>query len=82
VDLYYEAGFAILRHDASAWIGRIRIPTLSIVPTADQLIPASRQRLTAEALPDNRLVEVTGARHEAVLTHADEVAAAVTEFVG
>ena len=81
VDLYYEAGFAILRFDAGAWVGTLAMPTLSIVPTRDQLVPASRQRATAAALPDNRVVEVEGARHEAVLTHPAEVAGAILEFL-
>jgi pimeloyl-ACP methyl ester carboxylesterase len=81
VDLYYQAGFAILRFDASEWIGKIGIPSLSIIPTRDQLVPPSRQRRTAEAMADNRVVEIEGARHEAVLTHPIEVAKAIREFI-
>ena len=81
VDLYYQAGFAILRFDASKWIGKVEAPTLSIVPTRDQLVPPSRQLETAAALADNRIVEIEGARHEAVLTHPAEVAKEVREFV-
>ncbi|MBU1227127.1 MAG: alpha/beta hydrolase [Actinobacteria bacterium] len=81
VDLYYQAGFAILRFDAGEWVGRIDVPTLSIIPTSDQLVPAGRQRRTAAALLDNRVVEIEGARHEAVLTHPAEVAKAIREFV-
>lgn len=81
VDLYYQAGFAILRFDASGWIGKIGIPSLSIIPTRDQLVPPSRQRRTAAALADNRVVEIEGARHEAVLTHPIEVAKAIREFI-
>lgn len=81
VDLYYEAGFAILRFDASSWVGSIEVPTLSVVPTRDQLIPPARQRSTAQALPDNTLVEIEGGRHETVLTHPDEVAGAIRAFL-
>jgi pimeloyl-ACP methyl ester carboxylesterase len=81
VDLYYEAGFAILRFDAAPWVGRLAMPTLSIIPTHDQLVPAGRQRATAASLPDNRVVEIDGARHEAVLTHPGEVAGAILEFL-
>ena len=80
-DLYYHAGFAILRFDASRWVGKIAIPTLSIIPTSDQLVPAGRQHQTAAALPDNLVVEIEGARHEAVLTHSTEVAEAIRGFV-
>jgi len=81
VDLYYQAGFAILRFDAGNWVGKIRVPTISIIPTNDQLVPAGRQRQTAAALPDNQVIEIEGARHEAVLTHPTEVAKAIREFV-
>jgi pimeloyl-ACP methyl ester carboxylesterase len=81
VDLYYQAGFAILRFDGSDGLRRIDVPTLSIVPTEDQLIPPSRQRETALALQDNRIVEVQGARHEMVMTHPEEVAKAVRGFL-
>lgn len=81
-DLYYQAGFAILRFDAGDWVGKLTMPTLSIIPSLDQLIPASRQRQTAAALSDNRVLEIEGARHEAVLTHPGEIAGAIGEFIG
>jgi 3-oxoadipate enol-lactonase len=81
VDLYYESGFAILRFDGRPWLAGIGVPTLSIVPTADQLIPAGYQRDTAARLPDNEVIEIEGARHEAVLTHPGEVAEAILEFL-
>jgi pimeloyl-ACP methyl ester carboxylesterase len=81
VDLYYEAGFAIRRFDASGWVGRLDKDVLCVVPGADQLIPPRRQRETAALIPGSRVVELPGARHEAVLTHADEIAAAVEEFL-
>lgn len=81
LDLYYEAGFAILRFDYGPRLGAIRVPTLSIIPTRDQLVPPHRQRATASNLPDNRVVEIEGARHEMVLTHAGEVAAAIGAFI-
>ena len=80
-DLYFEAGFAILRFDARDRVGRIAIPTLSIVPTDDQLIPAREQYDTAKRIPGSQLVELVGARHEAILTHSDDIAKAIEEFV-
>jgi len=80
-DLYYQAGFAILRFDATKWVGKIDVPTLSIIPTEDQMIPADRQRATAALLQDNRVIELEGARHEAGLTRAGEVARAIIDFV-
>jgi 3-oxoadipate enol-lactonase len=81
VDLYYEAAFAIRRFDASEWVGRLGKEVLCIIPGADQLIPPSRQRQTAELIPGARVVEIPGARHEAVLTHDGEFTAAVEEFL-
>ena len=80
-EIYYEAGFAILRFDGEPRLDDISIPTLNIIPTRDQLIPANLQRRTARQLADNRVVEIEGARHEAVLTHPLEVAKAIRDFV-
>ena len=79
-DLYYESGFAILRFDATERIRRIEIPVRSIIPTRDQLIPPDHQRETA-AITNADIVEIEGARHEAVLTHPGELAKAIAEFV-
>jgi pimeloyl-ACP methyl ester carboxylesterase len=81
LDLYYEAGFAIRRFDASGWVGQLGRDVLYVIPTADQLIPPSRQRETAESIPGVRVVEIAGGRHEAVLTHAEQIAAAIEEFL-
>jgi pimeloyl-ACP methyl ester carboxylesterase len=81
VDLYYEAGFAILRFDGTPWLAKIAVPTLSIVPMSDQLIPAQYQIETAAQLADNHIVRIEGARHEAVLSHPDVVAEAIGGFL-
>lgn len=80
-DLYYEAGFAILRFDARDRIAGISVPTLCIVPTEDQLITAGQQYDTAARINGSTLVELVGARHEAVLTHADDIAKAIADFL-
>ena len=80
-DLYYEAAFAITRFDAREWVGRLRVPALVIVPTCDQLIPARAQRELAGLLSEAQVTEIDGARHEVVLTHTEEVAAAIRSFV-
>ena len=80
-DLYYEGGFAILRFDARERIGAITVPTLCVVPTEDQLIPARQQYDTAARIAGSSLVEVVGARHEAVLSHAEDIAKAILGFV-
>jgi pimeloyl-ACP methyl ester carboxylesterase len=81
VDLYYEAAFAIGRFDAREWVGRLEVPTLCIIPTGDQLIPPALQRATAARIPGARVTEIEGARHEAVLTHAEQVAEAIRGFI-
>ena len=81
VTLYYEAAFAIERFDAREWVGRLDVPALVIIPTRDQLIPARLQYATAALLKDVAVVEIPGARHEAVMTHAERVAAAIADFV-
>lgn len=80
VDLYYETGFAILRFDATERVRRIDIPVCSIIPTRDQLIPPEYQRRTAQIIGAD-IVEIDGARHEAVLTHSAEIAKVIAEFV-
>jgi len=80
-DLHHEAGFAMARFDSRPWVGRLRLPVLCLIPAGDQLIPPSRQRATAALIPGVRVVEIEGARHEAVFTHPGEVAAAVLSFV-
>ena len=81
-DLYYEGGFAILRFDARERVSRLALPVLMIVPTRDQLIPPRQQRATAAIVPGAQVVEIVGGRHESVLTHPGEVAAAIEAFVG
>lgn len=78
VDMYYESGFAILRFDARDRVRRLQVPVRSIIPVRDQLLPASKQRETAQIIGCD-IVEVDG-RHEAVLTHAGEIAKAIAEF--
>jgi len=80
-DLYYEGGFAILRFDARDRVGDIAAPTLCIVPTDDQLIPSRLQYETASLIPGATVMDLPGAKHEAVLTHADEIAKAILGFV-
>jgi len=80
-DLHHEAGFAMARFDSRPWVGRLRLPVLCLIPARDELIPPARQRATAALIPGARVVEIEGARHEAVFTHPGEVAAAILSFV-
>ena len=61
-------------------MGRLDLPVLCVVPARDQLVPPSRQRDTAGLIPGAAVVEIEGARHEALLTHPGELAAAILGF--
>lgn len=55
-----QAGAAIGRFDARAWIGDVDVPTASVVTTQDQVVPPRRQLALAHAIPGNRVFEVHG----------------------
>ena len=80
-ELVYRAGAAIVRFDGSDWVGDLDVPILQIIPTRDQILRPRYQYETAARLADPMLLELPGARHESVLTHAGEIAEAVTDFV-
>jgi len=80
--LYYEAGHAALRFDSRSWIGKLRVPTMVIVPTRDQVVLPGAQYDLAERLHDPTVVELVGARHESIINRAEEYAATVAGFVG
>lgn len=81
IDLYYQTGFAILRFDARDRVGSIDVPARFLVPTEDQLVPPRLQYETASLIPSAEVTELVGARHEAVLTHAEDVVKGVLEFL-
>jgi pimeloyl-ACP methyl ester carboxylesterase len=80
--LSFAAGAAVWHFDSRSWVSDIDVPALVIIPTADQLVPPSRQRQLAELLPQASTVELPGAKHEAVLTHSDDMAKAIIDFAG
>jgi 3-oxoadipate enol-lactonase len=80
-ELHHAAGFAIARFDSGAWVERLGLPVLCVIPTRDQLVPPSRQRAMAALIPGAAVVEIAGARHEALFTHAPELAAAILAFL-
>lgn len=77
-----QATFALLRFDSRAWVGKLKVRSLVVVPTADVLVPPRWQYELASALLDAELVEVRGAGHELVWTHADRVADELSAFLG
>lgn len=78
--LYYEAGFAAWRFDSRSWVGDVRIPTLVIITTADQIVPSRTQYDLAAHVHEPDVVELVGARHESILDRPDEYVKLITDF--
>jgi pimeloyl-ACP methyl ester carboxylesterase len=76
-----QATFALLRFDSRDWVGKLNVDTMVVIPTADFLVPVSWQHDLADAIADAKVVEVEGAGHELVWTHADRVADELREFL-
>jgi pimeloyl-ACP methyl ester carboxylesterase len=55
-----EAGGAIGRYDASAWIGSVDVPTAVVLTERDNVVPPSRQRRLAASIPGARVFPVVG----------------------
>ena len=77
------AGQTLLtRDDISDRVGEIACPILSVHGTADSALDISRARAIAAAARDHRgLVEIEGAAHAPNMTDADQVNAAISEFL-
>ena len=64
-------------------IGSIDVPALIVHGTADNILPIdSTGRPFSKLLPDAKYLEIEGAPHGMLWTHADEVNAALLEFLG
>jgi pimeloyl-ACP methyl ester carboxylesterase len=57
------------------------MPTLVVIPTRDQLVPASWQRELAALIPDAQTYEIEGGHHEVPWTHADQLGRRILEFL-
>lgn len=69
--LFYEAGWAAYRFDSREWVGRLRIPATVFVIGGDHLVPTPAQAELATLLPQARRVDLPGADHGSIYTHAD-----------
>jgi pimeloyl-ACP methyl ester carboxylesterase len=78
--LYFEAGAAVWRFDSRDWVGRLDVPICVIITTEDQLVPVATQYELAGRLPGAEIVELVGARHEAVYDRADEIVKEIVAF--
>jgi pimeloyl-ACP methyl ester carboxylesterase len=63
-------------------LGKILQPTLVLSGQNDRVTPPEAGRWMAEALPNARHVQVARAGHASLLSHVDEVAAAMQAFLG
>ena len=79
--LFYESANAMWRFDARPWIGEIDVPTLVIIPTADQIVPARTQHDLAERIGAGRTVEIPDAGHESILSKPEVYVRAIEAFL-
>lgn len=69
------------RFDVIERLGELKMPTLVIGGTADQLTPPKFARFLAEHIPNAQLALVEGAGHMVMLEQPAEVAKSVREFL-
>lgn len=55
-----QAARAVVRFSSHDWVTSIDVPTAVLVMTRDTLVPTTRQRKLAAAIPDARVFEVQG----------------------
>lgn len=85
-----EAGAEVLlgdfaacdRFDVMERLGEIRVPTLVVTGSADQMTPAKYAHFLVEHIAGARLVTVASAGHMVMLEQPAEVAQAVQDFLG
>ena len=75
------ASLALMRFDATAWIGSLAVRTLVVVPTRDQLVPPRWQYGLAGMIPNSRIADVDGGRHEVPWTHPGLLVDEISAFV-
>ena len=77
-----SAAVATWHEDFRSDIAKIDVPTLILQGTGDRILPIdSTGRQFAKAVPQARFVEIDGAPHGLIWTHAEEVNKALLDFV-
>ena len=77
-----RAGLALLTGlDQRTELAHIQQPALVLSGQNDRVTPPAAGRWMADALPNARHVEIARAGHAPLLSHVDEVAAAIREFL-
>lgn len=72
----------LLSGDLRDDLGPLATPSLWIAGRRDRLVLAAAMREAAERCQNSRLVQIEGGGHAPFLSHADEVAGAILEFLG
>lgn len=67
--------------DLVADLAKVTAPTLVVVASDDQSTPPELGRAVAAGIPGARVVEIVGAAHLSHVSHADEFARVVTDFL-
>ena len=78
--LYWESGAAIWRFDSRSWVGRLEVPIAVVIMTRDQLMLPRVQYELAGCIKHAEIIELVGARHEAVYDRAGELAKEIAAF--
>lgn len=81
VDAGAQATLAMLRFDSRPWVGGIDVESMVIIPTKDQLVPASWQYELASKLKSANVVELPDAHHEAPWVHPARLTAEIEGFL-
>jgi pimeloyl-ACP methyl ester carboxylesterase len=77
----YAAGVrSMLRYDTAGRLGDVQVPTLVLRGAHDPIAPLGWVRRLSTIAPRGRVVEVPGAVHNVVHSHADEVGRHVVAF--
>jgi pimeloyl-ACP methyl ester carboxylesterase len=79
----FQAQFAaVMASDRSQIVRNLKLPTLVLHGTSDQLVPVENGKLLAQRIPDSRLVLFEGCGHFPHLERAHETAAELHAFFG
>ncbi len=79
--LFYESANAAWRFDSRPWVGEISLPTMVIIPTADQVVPARTQYDLAERIDGSEIVEIPEVGHESILSSPEAYVDAIETFL-
>ncbi len=71
----------LLAFDARPWLTAVRVPTLVLAGTADQVAPIAQLRALHQAIPGSTFTAIEGAGHVPIAEKPTEVAKAVRGFL-